>query len=160
MKFSYCIDDFLKIADPEKAYWALYGAIQKVDGRELLPFEWRVLSLGEFIDNCLTNGFITFDGNARWSIVPAAELMDAIDEPVFAKELWACIAIGREYGRKVGRDPFDPNVEFVAFDEETENKIEAREFRFTRCCDLEITERLWRKTMEYARKNLDLLTNA
>ncbi len=160
MKNEYCIDDFLKITDSEKAYWALYGAIQKVGGREMLPFEWRVLSLGEFIDNCLTNGFNTFDGNARWSIVPAAELMDAIDEPAFAKELWACIAICRAYGKKIGRDPFDPDVEYVSFDEATENKIDAREFQFTKYVDLEISERLWRKTIEYARKNLDLLPHA
>ena len=143
----------------ENAYWALCASIRKDEQRAALPVEFRVLSLGDFIDNCLTNGFITFDGNGRWSVVPTAELMDAIDEPSFAKELWACIAICREYGRKIGRDPFDPNVEYVKFDKETKNKISAREFDFTDYVGPETTERLCRKTMDYFRRNRESFTN-
>ncbi len=143
----------------ENAYWALCAAIWKDEHRAALPMERRVLSLGDFIDNCLTNGFLTLDGNGRWSIVPAAELMDAIDEPAFAKELWACIAISREYGKKIGRDPFDPEVEYVSSDEETENKINAREFDFTDYVDLETTERLCRKTVDYFQKHRESLKN-
>jgi hypothetical protein len=143
----------------ENAYWALCAEIWKDESRAAMPVEQRVLSLGDFIDNCLTNGFDTFDCNGRWSIVPAAELMDAIDEPAFAKELWACIAICREYGKKIGRDPFDPDVEYVSFDEETENKISAREFQFTKYVDPETTERLCRKTMDYFRKSHESFTN-
>jgi hypothetical protein len=155
-EINYRIDDFLKMENPEKAYWALCDAIQKEKHRELLPAELRVLSLADFTGNCLTNGFNTFDCNARWAIVPSAELMDAIDEPAFAKELWACIAICREYGRKVGRDPFDPNVKYVALDEETENKLYAREFDFTDYVDPATDERLFPKTMDYVRKNREL----
>ena len=155
-KIEYRIDDILKIENPEKAYWALHDAIMKDKHRDPLPAELRVLSLADFTGNCLTNGFNTFDGNARWAIVPAAELMDAIDEPAFAKELWACIAICREYGRKVGRDPFGPDVKYVELDEETENKIYAREFDFTDYVDLLTDERLYRKTMDYVRKNREL----
>ncbi|HLZ16520.1 MAG TPA: hypothetical protein VKQ08_05745 [Cyclobacteriaceae bacterium] len=155
-EINYQIDEFLKMENPEKAYWALCGAMQKEKHRELLPAELRVLSLADFTGNCLTNGFITFDGNARWAIVSAAELMDAIDEPAFAKELWACIAICREYGKKVGRDPFDPNVEYVALDEETEKKLYAREFDFTDYVDPATDERLFPKTMDYVRKNREL----
>lgn len=152
-KIEYRIDDILKIENPEKAYWALHDAIMKDKHRDALPAEVRVLSLADFTGNCLTNGFNTFDGNARWAIVPAAELMDAIDEPAFARELWACIGICREYGRKVGRDPFGPDVEYVELDEETENKIYARKFDFTDYVDLLTDERLYRKTMDYVRKN-------
>jgi hypothetical protein len=155
-EIGYCVDDFLKIESAEKAYWALCAAVLKDEHRAALPAEVRVLSLGDFIDNCLTNGFITFDGNARWAVVAAAELMDAIDEPAFAKELWECIAICREYGQKIGRDPFGPDVEYVEFDEETDDKISAREFRFTKHADLETTERLFRKAMDYVRKNREL----
>ncbi|HET7624010.1 MAG TPA: hypothetical protein VFM25_02005 [Verrucomicrobiae bacterium] len=137
----------------ENAYWALCAEIRKDEARAALPLERRILSLGDFIDNCLTNGFSAFDCNGRWSIVPAAELMDEIDEPVFAKELRACIAICREYGKKVGRDPFDYTVEYVSLDEETENKISAREFDFTDYADPEITERLCRKTIDYFHKH-------
>jgi len=153
------IDALLKMENAENAYWALCATISKDEHRATLSVECRVLSLGGFIDNCLTNGFITFDGNARWAIVPTAELMDAIDEPAFAKELWACIAICREYGKKLGRDPFDPDGEYVHFDDETQNKIYAREFHFTKYVDLETTERLCRKTMDYFRKNRESLTN-
>ena len=152
-QIEYCIDDILKIENPEKAYWALHDAIMKDKYRDALPVELRILSLADFTGNCLTNGFLTFDGNARWAIVPAAELMDAISEPEFAKELWSCIGICREYGNKVGRDPFGPDVEYVVLDEETENKINAREFRFTKYVDPAIDERLMRKTMDYVRKN-------
>jgi hypothetical protein len=158
-RINYRIDDFLKMEIPEKAYWALCEAIFKEDHRKAMPVEFRVVSLGDFIDHCLTNGFITFDGNARWAVVPAAELMDAIDEPAFASELWACIGICREYGTNVGRDPFDPEVDYVELDEETENRIYAREFRFTQHVDLETTERLFHKTMDYVRKNREWFVN-
>ncbi|HEU6449199.1 MAG TPA: hypothetical protein VFV23_12250 [Verrucomicrobiae bacterium] len=155
-KIEYNIDDILKIENPEKAYWALHDAIMKDKHRDALPAELRVLSLADFTGNCLTNGFLTFDGNARWAIVPCAELMDAIGEPEFAKELWACIGICREYGKKVGRDPFGADVEYVVLDEDTENKINAREFDFTDYVDPANDERLMRKTMDYIRKNREL----
>lgn len=155
-KIEYNIDDILKIENPVKAYWALHDAIMKDKHRDALPAEIRILSLADFTGNCLTNGFITFDGNARWAVVPAAELMDAIGEPELAKELWACIAICREYGNKVGRDPFGPDVEYVSLDEETENKISAREFDFTDFVDLMSDGRLYEKTTDYVRKNREL----
>jgi len=159
MSIEYCIDDFLKIENSEKAYWALYEAILKDEQRIASPVELMVLSLADFTGNCLTNGFITFDGNARWSVVPAAKLMDAIDEPAFAKELWECIDVCREYGRKIGRDPFDYEVEYVHLDEETENKIGAREFQFTAYVDPVTDERLFKKTMDYVRQNRELFQN-
>ena len=158
MKIGYQVDDFLKIENAEKAYWALFNAILKDGDRMPLPIERRVFSLADFTGNCLTNEFLTFDGNGRWSVVPAAELMDAIDEPEFAKELWACIGICRQYGLKVGRDPFDYEVEYVKLDEATENKINSREFRFTDYVDPATDERLFRKTMDYVRKNRELFT--
>jgi hypothetical protein len=155
-KIEYKIDDILKIENPKKAYWALHDAIMKDKHRDALPAEIRVLSLADFTGNCLTNGFLTFDTNARWAIVACAELMDAIDEPELTKELWACIGICREYGKKVGRDPFGPDVKYVELDEETENKINAREFDFTDYVDPANDERLMRKTMDYVRKNREL----
>lgn len=157
-RLNYHVDDFLNIENPEKAYWALCAAIQKHGLRKLSPAELRILSLADFTGNCLTNGFNTFDGNARWAIVPSAELMDAIDEPTFARELWQCIAIVREYGRKIGRDPFDSDADYVALDEATENRLYAREFDFTDHSDLITDERLYRKTMDYVRKNRELFT--
>jgi len=155
-KIEYNIDDILKIETPEKAYWALHDAIMKDKHRDALPAEIRVLSLADFTGNCLTNGFLTFDTNARWAVVASAELMDAIGEPEFAKELWACIGICREFGKKVGRDPFGPDVEYVVLDEETEKKIYAREFDFTDYVDPIIDEQLMQKTMDYVRKNREL----
>lgn len=155
-QFNYNVDDFLKMENLEKAYWALCAAIQKHGLRKLSPIELRVLSLSDFTGNCLTNGINTFDGNARWALVPCAELMDAIDEPAFARELWQCITIMREYGRTIGRDPFDLDADCVALDEETENKLYAREFDFTDHSDLSTDERLYRKTMDYVRKNRHL----
>lgn len=155
-RFNYNVDDFLKMENPEKAYWALCAAIQKHGLRKLSPAELRILSLADFTGNCLTNGINTFDGNARWAVVPCAELMDAIDEPAFAGELWQCIAIMREHGQKIGRDPFDPDADCVALDEDTENKLYAREFDFTDYSDLLTDERLYRKTMDYVRKNRNL----
>jgi hypothetical protein len=152
-RLDYDVDDFLKMENPEKAYWALHAAIQKHGLRKLAPAELRVLSLADFTGNCLTNGFTTFDGNARWAIVPSAELMDAIDEPAFARELWQCIAIMREYGQKIEHDPLDHDADYVALDEATENKLSEREFDFTAHCDLLTDERLYRKTMDYVRKN-------
>lgn len=155
-QIEYHIDDILKTENPVKAYWALHNAIMKDKYRDALPAELRILSLADFTGNCLTNGFLTFDGNARWAVVPAAELMDAIGEPEFARELWACIGICREYGKKIGRDPFGPDVEYVVLDEETENKIRARKFDFTDYVDPAVDERLMRKTMDYVRKNRKL----
>lgn len=155
-EIQYRIDDILKMENPEKAYWALHDAIMQDKHRDAMPLELRVLSLADFTGNCLTNGFLTFDGNARWAVVPAAELMDAIGELELARELWACIGICREYGRKVGRDPFEPDVEYVELDEETENKINAREFDFTDYVDLMSDGRLYEKTMDYVRKNREL----
>lgn len=153
----YNLDEFLEMDNPEKAYWALYSAIMKVF-RRCSSAELRVLSLADFTGNCLSNGFHTFDGNARWAVVPSAELLDAIDEPVLAKGLWDCIAIAREYGKKVGRDPFDPNSDYVDLDEETENKLYALGFDFTDHANLMTDERLYRKTMDYVRKNRELFT--
>ena len=158
-KINYRVDDFLKMEIPEKAYWALSRAILEENHRQAMPVELRIVSLGDFIDNCLTNGFLTFDGNAQWAVVPAAELMDAIDEPAFARELWACIGICREYGAKIGRDPFGPEVDYVELDEETESKIYAREFSFTKHVGLETTERLFQKTMDHVRKNRKWFVN-
>lgn len=155
-KIEYDIDAILKIENPEKSYWALHRAIMADKHRDALPIEIQILSLADFTSNCLTNGFLTFDGNARWAVVPAADLMTAIGETEFAKELWACIEIRRDYGKKIGRDPFGANVEYVALDEETENKINARKFDFTDYVDPAIDERLMRKTMEYVRKNREL----
>jgi Ankyrin repeats (3 copies) len=154
---SYNVDDFLKMEDQVKAYYAFCKAITE-GFRQRSKAELRVLSLADFTGNCLTNGFHTLDGNARWAVVPSAELLDAIDEPVLAKGLWECIAIAREYGQKVGRDPFDSNSDYVALDEETENKIYALEFDFTDHVDLLTDERLYRKTMDYVRKNRELFT--
>lgn len=155
---NYNVDDFLEMENPEKAYWALCAAIQKHGLRKFSPAELRILSLADFTGNCLTNGINTFDGNARWAVVPCAELMAAIDEPAFARELWQCIAIMREYGQKIGRDPFDPDADYVALDEETENKLYAREFDFTDHVDLSTDERLYRKTMDYVRESRELFT--
>jgi hypothetical protein len=44
----------------------------------------------------------------------------------------------------------------VVLDEETENKINAREFDFTDYVDPTNDERLMRKTMDYVRKNREL----
>ena len=151
----YRVDDFLTMEDPQKAYWALCKAIRE-GFRQRSPAELRVLSLADFTGNCLTNGIGTMDGNSRWAIVPAAELMEAIGEAAFAQELRACIAIMREYGQKVGRDPFDPDSDYVALDEATENKLYAREFNFCDHVDLLTDERLFRKTIDYVRHNREL----
>ena len=47
-------------------------------------------------------------------------------------------------------------MEYVALDEETENKLYAREFDFTDYVDLLTDERLYCKTMDYVRKNREL----
>ena len=154
---NYNVDDYLKMEDLEKAYWALCKAIMN-GFRRRTRAELRVLSLADFTGNCLNNGFDTFDVNARWAVVPAAELMEAIDEPDLARGLWEGIAVVREYGKKVGRDPYDSDSDYVALDEETDNKLYALKFDFFDYGDLDVVERLYRKTMDYVRNNRELFT--
>jgi hypothetical protein len=154
-EINYRIDDFLKMDDQVKAYYALCDAIRK-ENHIFSPAELRILSLPDFLGLCCANGFGDLYWQARWAAIPSAELMEAIGEPVFAEMLRRCIAIAREYGQKIGRDPFDPNSEYVKLDEETEHKFDASELDFCKqdfdwdllCC----------KAMEYVRKNRVLFT--
>lgn len=147
---SYNVEEFLRMGNSVKAYYALSEAIGK-GFRQRSPVELRVLSLAEFIGHCWPNGIITMDGHSRWAIIPCAELFDAIDEPVFAKMLWQCATIIREYGQKIGCEPFGTNSDDFALDEDTENKLYSSDFDFCKYdCD---DETLCRKTMDYVRKN-------
>lgn len=155
---NYNVDDFLKMEDPKKAYWALYGAIRS-DFRDRTPAELTVISMHFFINDCLTNGIDTFETHARWALIPAAELLDAIDEPELAGPLWEAIAIMRQYGEKVGHDFFDPDADYMALDKETENKLRTFDSVFFEYTDPAVDERLYRKTMDYVRKNRELFTH-
>jgi hypothetical protein len=149
-RHGYQLDDFLKMEDPVKAYYALCEGIRN-GFRHRSPAELRILSLMEFTGHCWPNGFTTMDDHARWAAVPCAELMEAIDEPIFANVLRRCIAIVREYGQKIGRDPFDPDADYVALDEETENRLNSPDFDFFKY-DYD-DQALCRKTMDYVRKH-------
>ena len=154
-EINYRIDDFLKMENPEKAYWALCSAIQKEKHRVPLPVEIRVLSLADFTGLC-PNGFTNLYMQANWAVVPSAELMEAIDEPILAGELWRCIAIVREYGQRVGQDPFEKGNDWLDLDEETEHKLDSTGFNFSN--SIEITDVYFRKTMDYVQKNRELFT--
>jgi hypothetical protein len=152
-EINYCIDDFLKMEDSEEAYWALVAAMQKEKHRVPLPVEIRVMSLQDFTGLC-PNGFTNLYMQANWAVVPSAELMEAIDEPVLAGELWRCIGIVREYGQRVGQDPFEKGNDWLDLDEETEKKLYSGKFNFSK--SIEITDIYFRKTMDYVRKNREL----
>lgn len=155
---SYQIDEFLKMENPEKAYYALCAAIQKETDREVSPAELRVLSLSSFMGFCWPNGFTDMYWQATWAVVPCAELMEGIDEPIFAGMLRQCIAIVTEYGQKIGRDPFKDDDGSLELDEEAEDKLNAPGLAFYKH-DYE-NEALCRKTMEYLRKNRALFTES
>jgi hypothetical protein len=109
-----------------------------------------------FLGLCCANGFDDLYWQAGWAAVPSAELMEAIGEPVFAAMLRQCIAIAREYGQKIGRDPFDQDSKYVELDEETERKFNAPELDF---CKQDFDwDVLCGKTMDYVRKNRELFT--
>jgi hypothetical protein len=68
--------------------------------------------------------------------------------------LWRCVAIAREYGQKIGRDPFDPDSDYVELDADTERKFNAPDLDF---CKQDFDwDLLCRKTMDYVRKNREL----
>lgn len=146
----YDVDDFLKMENKQKAYWALLAAIQE-GFRNRSPAELRVMSLPYFTGCCWPNGFEDMYFHAAWAVIPCAELMEAIDEPVFAGMLWKCVEIVREFGKKGGCDPFDPDADGITLDDETESKIMSRDLRF-HDYDRDFDE-LHRKTMEYVRQN-------
>jgi Ankyrin repeats (3 copies) len=151
---SYNLDELLKMEDQVKAYSALRSAICR-DGR-FSPAELRVISLDEFIATGWSQGVSGMYWQKRWAIVPCAELMDAINEPIFAEVFRRGIAIIRDYGRKVGGDPFDRKSDYVDLDEETEKKLNSPELEFfNHHFD---ADQLCRKTMDYVRKNRELFT--
>ena len=132
-------------------------AIWNDPDRTATPAELTVLALSEFTGLCMNNGFTNLYWQGTWAVVPCAELMEAIDEPVFAGKLRQCIAIVSEFGKKIGRDPFEDDDGSLSLDEETENKLGSPELDFIRN-DLSDYERLYRKTMDYVRKNRELFT--
>ncbi len=153
-RLSYNVDDFLKMEDPEKAYYALTVAIRKDE--RFTPAELRVMSLDEFFALGFWQGVFGLYWQRRWSIIPCSELMSAIDEPIFAEIFQRGIAVIREYGQKIGRDPLDPKSDFMDLDEETWEKLRGPGMDFDALhYD---TDLLCRKTMDYVRKNRELFT--
>jgi len=150
-RITYRVDDFLAMEDPSEAYYALNAAIKK--DANFFPAELRVYSLGEFFALCINTGFDNLYWQAVWAVVPCAELMEAIDEPVLAELFQKCIAIVREYGQRVGRVAFDREDDYLELDEAVEKQLQAPELDFADHYDADIYERLTRKTMEYVRKN-------
>ena len=152
-EINYCVDDFLGMDDPVKAYYASCNAIRN-ENRKLSSAELRILSLPVFLGLCCANGFDDLYWQARLAAIPSAELLEAIGEPVLAAMLWRCVAIAREYGQKIGRDPFDPDSDYVELDAETERKFNAPDLDF---CKQDFDwDLLCRKTMDYVRKNRGL----
>jgi hypothetical protein len=149
----YRVDDFLEMENQVKAYYAFCETIRKED-RELTPAELRVLCLPDFLALCCANGFDDLYWQATWAVVPSAELMEAIGEREFAEMLRRCIAIVREFGERIGRDPFNSNSDYVKLDEETEKQFNVPELDFCKQ-DFDWDE-LCRKTMDYVRKNREL----
>jgi hypothetical protein len=153
-RITYRVDDFLAMEEPEKAYYALCAAMKGPAS----PAELRVLSLSSFIGFCWPNGFDDMFWRATWAVVPCAELMEAIDEPGFAAMLRQCIAIVTEYGQKIGRDPFDNDDGSLELDEEAQNKLYSPDLVFHKH-DYD-SEALYRKTMDYVRKNRELFISS
>ncbi len=155
---AYDVDNFLKMEDQVAAYYAFREAIEE-GFRHRSPAELRVLSLPNFLSLCCANGFLDMYWQATWACIPSAELMEAISEPALAERLRKCIAIVREYGQIVGRDPFDSNGDYLDLDEASEEKLRSPELDF--CKDYGDWIR-WddfcRKTMEYVRRNRELFT--
>ncbi|HVU27645.1 MAG TPA: ankyrin repeat domain-containing protein [Verrucomicrobiae bacterium] len=150
---NYNVDDFLKMEDQVKAYYAFCKAIME-GFRTRSPAELRVLALPDFLAHCCMNGFNDMYWQARWAVIPSTELMEAIGERKFAEMLRKCIAIAREYGEKIGRDPFGADSDYVDLDEETEKKFDVPELDF---CKLDFDwDEFCRKTMNYVRENREL----
>jgi hypothetical protein len=153
-RLSYNVDDFLKIEDPEKACYALIAAIRKDE--RFTPAELRVMSLDEFFALGWSQGVFDLYWQRRWAIIPCSELMSAIDEPFFTEVFQRGIAVIREYGQKIGRDPLDPESDYLDLDEETNSKLRGPGMDFyAHHFD---TGLLCRKTMDYVRKNRELFT--
>ena len=97
---NYNVDDFLKMEDRVKAYYALCDAIGN-GFRKYSTVELQVMSLTKFLSHCGSNGFCDMYWQARWAVVPSSELMRVIEEPMFAELLRRCTAIVREYRTKL-----------------------------------------------------------
>lgn len=147
---TYHVDDFLKMDDPIKAYSSLCAAIRE-GFRHHTAGELRVLSLSKFMWRCWPSGFEVLYREGPWAIMPCAELMEAIDEPVFAGMLRQCITILREFGQQVGRDPFTDDEGALTLDDVTEENFNAPDLAFHRHDFDEAA--LCRKTMDYVRMN-------
>jgi hypothetical protein len=152
---NYNIDDFLAMENKVAAYWALFKAIQNSPSTPS-DAEMRVLSLPDFLGLCCANGFDDLYWQAGWAAIPSAELMEAIGEPQLSQMLWKCIDIAREYGKKVGKDPFAPEGDYVDLDEETEAKFNSPDLNF--CSLYPDWDDCCTRTIDYVRKNRHLFT--